>query len=164
MSESLMHELVSCGDNSCTFAPPKGVGTNGGCRCFKSINDSDKRWQLQRNAQILKYEIGRLNNVINDRTNIIQNQEQEIKRLREALKWIADKEPQARQAVNEGWHNTTFAIDLSGYAKQAIEKNSNFSCASVAGSTEEPRKKCPNCGMFAPWKGYPCGCCGRIGD
>lgn len=26
-------ELVGCGDHSCIVAPPKGMGTNGGCRC-----------------------------------------------------------------------------------------------------------------------------------
>src|SRR5689334_20881924 len=26
--------LEPCGDNSCNFGPPGGMGTNGGCRCF----------------------------------------------------------------------------------------------------------------------------------
>ncbi len=25
--------FVGCGDNSCRFVKPSGVGTNGGCRC-----------------------------------------------------------------------------------------------------------------------------------
>lgn len=26
-------DLVGCGDHSCVVAPPRGMGTNGGCRC-----------------------------------------------------------------------------------------------------------------------------------
>ena len=26
-----------CGDHSCVFGPPKGMGTNGGCRCFLDV-------------------------------------------------------------------------------------------------------------------------------
>ena len=32
-------ELIGCGDNSCIFKQlrPGGMGTNGGCRCFKDL-------------------------------------------------------------------------------------------------------------------------------
>ena len=39
-----------CGDNSCVFSVIKtrgGVGTNGGCRCFKNLEhyiESEQRW------------------------------------------------------------------------------------------------------------------------
>lgn len=45
----------------------------------------------------------------------------EIERLHAALKAIADREPQAREAVAKGWHNTTFAIDLAGMARSALD-------------------------------------------
>jgi hypothetical protein len=33
-----LEELTGlCGDNSCIFGPPKGLGTNGGCRCSRDI-------------------------------------------------------------------------------------------------------------------------------
>jgi len=28
-----------CGDNSCYFKTPSGVGTNGGCRCVEKVQD-----------------------------------------------------------------------------------------------------------------------------
>lgn len=28
-------QYVGCGDNSCLFRKPKGMATNGGCRCFE---------------------------------------------------------------------------------------------------------------------------------
>lgn len=45
----------------------------------------------------------------------------EIERLRGALAYIAGKHQAARDAVANGSHNTTFAIDLSGVAKMAME-------------------------------------------
>lgn len=42
-----------CGDNSCIFGVIKtrgGMGTNGGCRCFKNLEhytDSEKRWNRE---------------------------------------------------------------------------------------------------------------------
>jgi hypothetical protein len=34
-----MSESIGCGDNSCIFKQlrPGGMGTNGGCRCFKNL-------------------------------------------------------------------------------------------------------------------------------
>jgi hypothetical protein len=35
-----MEEVIGCGDNSCIFGIIKqrgGMGTNGGCRCFKNL-------------------------------------------------------------------------------------------------------------------------------
>ena len=29
-----LSEDVGCGDNSCSFIKPKGMATNGGCRCY----------------------------------------------------------------------------------------------------------------------------------
>lgn len=39
-------ELVGCGDHSCCIASPKGMGTNGGCRC--------EAFELRRAVQALK--------------------------------------------------------------------------------------------------------------
>lgn len=30
---------VGCGDNSCIWGPPGGMGTNGGCRCYEPRAD-----------------------------------------------------------------------------------------------------------------------------
>ena len=30
----MVHERVGCQDSSCLFKKPKGMATNGGCRCF----------------------------------------------------------------------------------------------------------------------------------
>jgi len=45
----------------------------------------------------------------------------EIERLKDALAWIASREPEARRAVDAGHHNTTFAIDLASAARLAME-------------------------------------------
>lgn len=41
-----------CGDNSCVFGviARKGMGTNGGCRCFKNLEhyiESEQRWNRE---------------------------------------------------------------------------------------------------------------------
>lgn len=46
----------------------------------------------------------------------------EVERLRAALQSIAKDEDQAREAVSKGFHNTTFAIDLAGRARMALEQ------------------------------------------
>ena len=43
---------IGCGDNSCWFGPPGGMGTNGGCRCWprgvSAANISDTELQDMR--------------------------------------------------------------------------------------------------------------------
>lgn len=39
--------LLGCGDNSCLFVKPKGMATNGGCRCWEHLGDKGR--QEQRN-------------------------------------------------------------------------------------------------------------------
>ncbi len=34
-----MQMRQGCGDHGCEFNPPKGMGTNGGCRCWRVIDD-----------------------------------------------------------------------------------------------------------------------------
>ena len=34
------HGIVPCGDNSCIFGSPGGMGTNGGCRTLKDKDDT----------------------------------------------------------------------------------------------------------------------------
>lgn len=38
-----------CGDNSCMFGPPGGMGTNGGCRC---LIDVEQRLRLPIRARV----------------------------------------------------------------------------------------------------------------
>lgn len=47
---------VGCGDNSCVWGSPGGMGTNGGCRCYGSRGDRDYRigfLEMQRVAKHL---------------------------------------------------------------------------------------------------------------
>jgi hypothetical protein len=47
---------VGCGDNSCVWGSPGGMGTNGGCRCNKGASAMDIRTtmlQMQRVARHL---------------------------------------------------------------------------------------------------------------
>lgn len=30
-------DALGCGDSSCVFRKPRGMATNGGCRCFKDL-------------------------------------------------------------------------------------------------------------------------------
>jgi len=43
-----------CGDHSCVFGPPKGMGTNGGCRCLKDIRPTEKRIRVERDIRSLR--------------------------------------------------------------------------------------------------------------
>lgn len=45
--------LTGCGDNSCWFRKPKGMATNGGCRCFK-FNPSKPPGALMSLAHLLR--------------------------------------------------------------------------------------------------------------
>lgn len=43
---------IGCGDNSCIFKQlrPSGIGTNGGCRCFKNLISwlpAENRWNRE---------------------------------------------------------------------------------------------------------------------
>ncbi len=47
-----MSAPIGCGDNSCIFKQlrPGGMGTNGGCRCFKGLEHwlpEEKRWNRE---------------------------------------------------------------------------------------------------------------------
>lgn len=50
MIRERLSELTGlCGDHSCVFGPPKGMGTNGGCRCEVKRNPKvQQAIQLQR--------------------------------------------------------------------------------------------------------------------
>jgi hypothetical protein len=43
----LAEEIGGCGDSSCVVVRPKGMCTNGGCRCYKYI-DTDKGRKIGR--------------------------------------------------------------------------------------------------------------------
>ena len=45
-----------CGDNSCMFGPPGGMGTNGGCRCLKDLPGGD-RHHVQRGVRAIRKEL-----------------------------------------------------------------------------------------------------------
>lgn len=40
---ALVEKYAGCGDNSCLFAQPKGMATNGGCRCLERGNGARSR-------------------------------------------------------------------------------------------------------------------------
>lgn len=44
--------VIGCGDNSCMFGSPGGMGTNGGCRCYPDL-DRKARMELRRLARII---------------------------------------------------------------------------------------------------------------
>jgi hypothetical protein len=50
------HGLTKCGDNSCMFGPPDGMGTNGGCRCFDKMHGwpTEARHAMQRAAMVIR--------------------------------------------------------------------------------------------------------------
>lgn len=51
----MSRELEGCGDHSCWFAPPEGIGTNGGCHCVEPHMTSGERLVLQRKIKKLRY-------------------------------------------------------------------------------------------------------------
>ena len=46
----MAEKYIGCGDSSCVIEKPKGMATNGGCRCFTARGDFDTkhRHRLQR--------------------------------------------------------------------------------------------------------------------
>ena len=44
---ALIERYAGCGDNSCMFIKPKGMATNGGCRCFERVSDTRQRLLAQ---------------------------------------------------------------------------------------------------------------------
>ena len=49
---ALAGHYVGCGDNSCLFVKPKGMGTNGGCRCSRRPGAIDALAKLYRLASL----------------------------------------------------------------------------------------------------------------
>lgn len=39
---ALADEVFGCGDNSCLVRKPRGMATNGGCRCLERLADSQQ--------------------------------------------------------------------------------------------------------------------------
>lgn len=37
---------IGCGDNSCVWGPPGGMGTNGGCRCYEGTSQAARKERL----------------------------------------------------------------------------------------------------------------------
>lgn len=60
----VMDKLEDCGDNSCIFGAPGGMGTNGGCRCFSDMPHNSEarrsRRLIQRNIMKIKAEVDEL--------------------------------------------------------------------------------------------------------
>lgn len=54
--EALLQQLreLGCSDTGCVFRPPGGMGTNGGCRCLREIEDPDLRVHIRRVLQIYR--------------------------------------------------------------------------------------------------------------
>jgi hypothetical protein len=46
-------DLEGCGDHSCIIAKPRGMGTNGGCRCLKEMS-FETRVRVGKAIQTLK--------------------------------------------------------------------------------------------------------------
>ncbi len=42
-AKALWESLEGCGDHSCLLKRPKGMATNGGCRCFDSLPADERR-------------------------------------------------------------------------------------------------------------------------
>lgn len=55
-----MSEIVGCGDSNCVFGRPKGMATNGGCRCFYDIADPVVRTHVRRNVGLMTAELAAL--------------------------------------------------------------------------------------------------------
>ena len=49
-----MSEYLGCGDNGCLIERPKGVGTNGTCRCFNDLPQA-KRMRVQKGVMRLNF-------------------------------------------------------------------------------------------------------------
>jgi len=56
-------KLDGCGDHSCLVSPPNGIGTNGGCACFRDL-DFETRRRMKINFKILKDEVKRLRDAL----------------------------------------------------------------------------------------------------
>ena len=50
-------EYYGCGDGGCIFGPPKGMHTNGGCQCLKSIGDIRTRIRVHRAVAALRKKV-----------------------------------------------------------------------------------------------------------
>ena len=44
--------LVGCADHGCVVSPPKGMGTNGGCRCPEAVLRRMVQWQAREIARL----------------------------------------------------------------------------------------------------------------
>lgn len=44
IKEILFKDFKGCGDNSCLVKKPKGMATNGGCRCMQNRTNNQILW------------------------------------------------------------------------------------------------------------------------
>lgn len=49
-----MSTRTGCCDHGCEFDPPKGMGTNGGCRCLKDIRPTALRIDVTQKVRALR--------------------------------------------------------------------------------------------------------------
>jgi hypothetical protein len=60
--------MGACGDNSCMFGAPGGMGTNGGCRCLEDV-PRERRMAIRKAVHALRAEVRRLRGVETDKTS-----------------------------------------------------------------------------------------------
>ncbi len=61
VAQSVGFTNVGCGDNSCMWGSPGGMGTNGGCRCVGQKGKGDDRLQLFMLKSVAQHLLGLVN-------------------------------------------------------------------------------------------------------
>jgi hypothetical protein len=51
--------MGACGDNSCMFGAPGGMGTNGGCRCLEDV-PRERRMAVRKAVHTLRTDLARV--------------------------------------------------------------------------------------------------------
>lgn len=67
--KSLLERVKGCGDNSCIVQEPKGMATNGGCRCSNNRNTVRQALNVLGKLPMLLEEIESLETALEDKRN-----------------------------------------------------------------------------------------------
>lgn len=108
MNQMSSSEFLGCGDNSCVFGRPL-VGTNGGCRCFKDIEDRTTQRRVRQAAVRQRQEIITLEATIttlkDEYTKVSQDHGRQIGRVEELKAEVRTLKAQLAAAEEKNEHD-----------------------------------------------------------
>lgn len=78
----MVKDYLGCGDSGCLIERPKGMATNGGCRCLEGITSPERRVKIRQAIHVLRTEIAYLK----QQMELTAQEFEDLKSLKEEFK------------------------------------------------------------------------------